>query len=853
MKKLYAFFLKLYPARFREEFAAPLERQFSDEYREVEGAGERARFGLRTLVDLAVTIPAELAREARQDLAYAVRVYRRRSLSTILALAALALAIGATTGVFSVVNALLIRSLPFRQPDRLVRAMGMPVSPLQGRAAFESWPASHGHFASVASYFPMDVNLGLGNQATRVTMAEVSANFFAVLGSQATMGRTFAPDEELEGRDGVAVIGHAFWQQFFGGNPNVLGATIYLNGTPATVVGVAPASLDFPSKTTVWTPTIYDYQHLPKSGVFFGTTVGRLKSGWTVARASAAYRAEVLRERKTPLLKGMEQPELISLQDQLAGPVRQASFVLMGLVIFVLLIACANVAHLLLARTAERRQELMIRNALGASRARLVQQLITESLFLTLLAAGSGLAVARWAARVAASAQPAQLAVQRYTVLDWRVLAFAIALAGLTGVIFGVLPAWLLGRMQAAHDGVRSRTSQSSGARRMRIALLAMQGAFTLVLIAGSVTMGRSFLRLLGANLGYQTDHLVTLNVSLSGTPWATDNHQVLYYDDALARLRAIAGVESAAAVAYLPLMDHFYGGGAVELDDRHKVSPTIWNNVSPDYFRAMRTRILEGRDFSDGDRQGSDPVAIVTEQFATQLGVGPHVVGKRVSVRYSATIVRTYTIVGVVETPLARGPAAGSYVQMFRPIAQAAPDFATFVAHVRGAPETYLAMCRDTVQAVDRRVPVYDVRTLDDRLRDNLARPRFYTTAVLFFGGFALLLAIVGIYGVATYSIAQRTQEIGVRIAVGASATSVRSMLLWQSLLPLSCGVLAGIGGAVLSGRYLEHLITHVDATGIGTCAAAAALLALTAALAVWTATGRIVRMDPTAALRAE
>jgi putative ABC transport system permease protein len=852
MRTFYRLLLKLYPARFREEFSAPLERQFNDEYRETQSAGERARLCLHALADLAFTIPAELLREMGQDLRYAARVYRRRFLVTTLALGALALAIGATTGVFSVVNALLIRSLPFRAPERLVQVLGAPVNPLGGRAGFLAWPASTAYFENVAGYFPTQMNLGIGNRSARVTVAEVSANFFQVLGSQPVFGRGFAPDEDIEGRDSVAVIAHAFWQQFFGEDPRALGATIYVNGTPLTVIGVAPPALDFPGKTAIWTPTLFDYQRLPLQGVFYGQTIARLKKGATVGRASALYEADVLRGEKRPRLPGMERPQLISLQDQLAGPIRQASFVLMALVGFVLLIACANVAHLLLARAAERRQELTIRNALGASRARLVQQLITESMLLTALAAGAGLIVARWASQVAAAAQPAQLAFQDYAVLDWRVLGFAAALAGLTGLLFGVLPAVLMGRMQIAQDSLRGRTAgQWSGAGRMRAALLAMQAALTLVLIAGAVTMGSSFLRLVGTDLGFRTGGVVTLNVSLPGTSWDSGNRTGEYYNDALTRLRAIPGVESAGAAGYLPLTRYYaYMGASMDLDASHHAT-ALFDYVSPDYFRTMGTRIVEGRDFRETDRPGADRVAIVNEEFANKLGVGPHLVGKRVTTRFGSG--RTYTIVGVVQSELLSGPGVAPGAEMYLPMTQSPPGFATFVARVSGNVTPYLAASRDAVQQLDPHVPVYDVKTLDDRLSETLARPRFYTTAVLFLASFALLLAIVGTYGAASYAIAQRTHEIGVRIAVGATPGGLRTALLGQNLLPMACGGGLGIAGAATLGRYLQHLIAGAETIGMGTCAVAAITLAAAAALAVWTATRRIVRMDPTAALRSE
>ena len=847
MTQLYRLLLKLYPARFREEFSAPLERQFSDEYRDAESLTDRVRLWLRTLSDLAVTVPREFCREMGQDLRYAARVYRKRSLTTILALSALALAIGATTGVFSVVNALLIRSLPFRQPGHLFQIGNTPVSVFSGRRAYFAWRDSSRYLQDVAAYFPTQMNLDLANRSSRIPVTEVSANFFALLGSEPSPGRGFAPDEDLAGRDGVAVIGYGLWQQFFGGDPGVLGSTIRLNGVPMTVIGVAPATLDFPSRTAVWTPTVFDSPHLPKSGVVYGSSIARLRSGVTLAQADSLLDAE-MRQAKSQAPR----TPLRSLQAELAGPVREASFVLLGVVIFVLLIACANVAHLLLSRVAERRQELLVRNALGASRARLVQQLITESTLLTLLAAVAGLAVAQWASRIASAVQPAELATQDYSILDWRVLAFAAGIAGLTGFLFGVLPAFLVGRLQSGAEALRSRTaSQSSGAGRMRALLLALQGAFALVLLAGSLSMGRSFLRLLGTDMGFRTDHVVTLNATTVGNRWQASSRSEEYFREALGRLRAVPGVLSAGAVDYLPMIDNMYMAASFQLDASHSVTSALLNAATPDYFRTMKTEFLEGRDFDATDQEASARVAIVNEEFVRRLGIGTHVVGKQVLTRWPTD--KPITIVGVVQTVLTHGPDSPPAAQVFLPAEQFGLGYVTFVARVQGDVTRYLVACRDAVQQVDPHVPIYDVKTLDQRLSDTLARPRFYTTAVVFLGGFAVLLAVVGIYGAATYSIAQRTHEIGVRLAVGATTGGVRSLLLRQSLLPMMGGAVAGVAGAAILGRYLQHLIKGAEITGIQVCGGAAAMLISAAALAVWSATRRIVRMDPTAALRTE
>ena len=794
-----------------------------------------------------------MARELRQDVRYAARVYRRRTLVTTLALSALALAIGATTGVFSVLNAVLFRGLPFRDPARLVEVQGVSVDEDNGRAAFYGWRNGNPYLEDAAAYAAAagntEMNLSVDAGSRRVSVAETSANFFSMLGTELHFGRAFAPDEDLEAKDAVAVIGYGLWQECFGGDPRVLGSTIRLNRAPVTVIGVAPPAFDYPQRAAVWTPTIFHKKRLPKFIAFPGNVIGRVREELTLAQAGRMYEAE-MRRLHPESLKGPDlyRARLIPLRDSLAGPVRQASLVLLGAVALVLLIACANVAQLLLSRLAERRQELMVRTALGASRARLVQQLITECSLLTLAATAAGLGVANWAARLVSRAQPASLSTQQYTILDWRVLAFAVGTALLTGLLFGVLPASLMGRMLPTADVVHSQSGvHGTGAGRMRWVLVAMQAALAVVLVAGSVSMGRSFLKLLGIDLGYHTGHVVTLNASLIGTGHEGQAAWRQYYGDALERLRAIPGVESAGATSLLPLMVGLSESARFTLADRHAVASV--KESSPDFFRSIGSALVAGREFTAADQQVSDRLIVVNEDFARALGGGADLVGRKIR-GYRDT---DFTVVGIVRTVRQAGPGHGIGPDVYRDMDQQPRPWVTFAAKVRGDAERYLAPCRDAVQAADPQVPVYDVKTLDQRLSENLARPRLYTSAVLFLGVFALLLAVVGTYGVASYSITQRTHEIGVRIAVCASPRGLRGMLLRQSMLPVAFGALAGVAGGAALGRYLQHLIAHADATGPWTCALAAAALAATAALAVWTATGRIVRMDPTAALRTE
>ena len=845
-KRIYRFLLKLYPARFREEYETPLERQFADEYREARGLWARALFWLRAISDLAVSIPNELVRELRQDLVYASRVYRRRSRVTVLALTALALAIGATTGVFSVVNALLIRSLPFHDPERLVETRNYQ----QGRSGLRDWRGASPYWKDAATYSSSEMNLSRTGQAARVQVTETTSNFFAMLGVEPEFGRAFAVDEDVPGKDSVALIGYGLWQQMFGGDPRVLGATIHLNGASLTVVGVAPPDFDYPAKTAVWTPTVFDVWRLGKTGAIIGHTIGRLKPGITLAQANTIFAAE-LRRGDPNALKGdpADRPRLISLQDQLAGPIRQASLVLLAVAAFVLLIACANVAQLLLTRITDRRQEMAMRAALGASCARLVQQLITESIMLTMVAAAAGLGVAYWASRLAARVQPAQLAAQDYSILDWRVLGFAVAVAVLTGVVFGVLPAWLIGRMQPTADSIRAQArTQSSGASSLRAVLVAMQAVFTVVLVAGSLTMGRSFLKLMGTDLGFRTQNVATATVSLFGSRYETNHQAPQYYGQVLDRLRAIPGVESAGAVDYLPLTKQGLMLLRAKLDSGLEAT-AVPIAITPGYFHSIGTGIVDGRDFTAADREGAELVAIVNEEFARQTGKGSRLVGRTMITPFGP---KPLTIIGVVRT-MRFAPSDSGDAQFYLPVAQHPTLFMTFVARVHGKPERYLAVCRDAIQQVDRQLPVYGAMTLGHRLEEALTKPRFYTTAMFFLGGFAMLLALIGINGVASYSISARTHEIGVRIAVGASPGRLRFALLRQSMLPMVAGMVAGVAVAVALGQFLEHLMSGVEPVDTWNCVEAALLLAITAAAAVWTATARVLRVDPTTALRTE
>jgi putative ABC transport system permease protein len=400
--------------------------------------------------------------------------------------------------------------------------------------------------------------------------------------------------------------------------------------------------------------------------------------------------------------------------------------------------------------------------------------------------------------------------------------------------------------------------AQGSGQRnaKLRGILIAMQVALTLVLLAGSVTMARSFLHLLGTDIGFRADHLVTVGLSLAGTREASESRQQEYYREALDRLRAVPGVESAAAVDFLPLGANSFMGGRLFTETGRETSPVVIGKVTADYFRTMATQIVYGREFVPSDAKESketEKVVILTEGVAREVADGSAVIGRKIRLRNLRQGQEEFTVVGVVRPVRYRGPEWPGTEEVFFPFDRYYANFATFVARVRGDAKDSLAPCRDAVQSVDREIPVFGVKTYQQRLAETLALPRFRTTVFLFFGGFALLLAIAGIYGVSSYSITQRRREIGIRIAIGASAQGVRAMILRQALWPIAAGMLIGLGGAAWQGRLLEHLLPAVPQVDMAACAASAVLLAAVALVSIWSATGRVLELNPIEVLKAE
>lgn len=783
----------------------------------------------------------------RQDLRHTLRLWANRPWNTASAVIALAIGIGANIGIFSVVNALLLRSLPFRNPARLAATKAF-IPPHDTVKQFHNWAGGTTYLTDAAVFEQGDFNIGDAQNVQRARIAQTSSNFFQLLGTRPALGRTFLPNEDTPGRSSVAVISYGLWQQLFAGNAHALGATIRLNGMLLTIIGVAPPGFDYPSGTVVWKAADYS------RGNNGWQTIARLKSGITWSQAQAAFKrdAERLWPYRRPADRIKYPRQLIRLQDELAGPVKTASLLLMAGVALILLIACANVSNLLLARTADRAPELSIRSALGATRARLTQQLLTECLLLSALATAFGLVIAFWTTEIASKAQPAPLAAQSYSLLDVRILLFAIGLSIVTGLLFGILPTLSIGRV---HVFAARGSSTTRGARFLREVLVAAQVMLTIFLLVGSISVGRAFFHLMRIDRGFKTSGLVTVSVSLDGTTRGAAGHQLPFFEDALDRLRRLPGVHSASATEFLPLYSDGFLGGPFGVDGRPAKENSDFIPILSDYFQTMGGRILYGRDLSDADIRSDAKFAVVNDAFAQRFGNNlQDVLGHQVTIGDQPP----RKIIGVARgmdymSEYISGIGESHVAQVFVPAHTPGGFFSTFVVRVNGPAEQSLAIVRDTIRSVDPQVPVFGVQTMNQRLDSALARPRFYRTAAAFFAAFALLLAILGIYGVVSYAVVQRTHEMGVRLALGTTPVHLRTTLLRHGLFVVVAGALFGIWTAAIAARFLEALVEGAGSADPATLLVALALITLTAAASTWTATRRIAALDIMDILRAE
>jgi putative ABC transport system permease protein len=809
-------------------------------------SSESARFWRQTLLGLALSWPVRLAAEMRQDVAYAYRLWGKRPVFALFIVVTLALGIGATTGVFAVVNAILVRPLPFAQPERLVAIDGFRSEPIAGNAArFHDWREQSRRFFedSVVYMLRDEANVGGPAGPVRAMVVNVTSNFFTMLGVRPHIGAAFRAGDPPRGE--AAVIGYDLWQRTFGGDPRVVGRTVTVNGRPLTVAGVARPGFDYPDGAQVWACALFTWPW--PDGSFRMVTVGRLRPGGTLARAQADFSAYVKRGR----VESNWTARLVPLQAQMAGRFGRASIVLLGAVGFVLLIACANVANLLVTRTTERRRELRIRAAIGAGRGRMFRQLLTESLLLSAAAGLASLAVAYWTTRILQAIAPPALPSQSYAVTDWRVLALTGLLSVGTAPLFAVLPG-------VRHTGIRVadgtlRTGAGQRRRGFRHVLVATQVGLCLVLLTGAFVMVSTLRELLLTDYGLRTDGIVTMSVSLEGMPAYDRRAARRYYANAVERLRTAPGVVSAAGINFLPMVQYTHYATNFTLNWRippaDEYREALCTLVTPGYFDTMGIRLLAGRDFTGGDDDTTRAVVIVSEEFAEGFRAPEDLLGR--TLEHEPSSPSSPTIVGVARSVKYKGPGVAVFPQVYQPVVQAHWPYLTFALATRGPSDRVAAAAREALAAVDRQVPIYGISTLEERLAALVAEPRFYTFAVASLGGLALLLAVLGVYALVSYGVAQRAHEIGVRLALGATPRDVRRHLLGGALVPVIAGAAAGSVGTLAARRLTAALIHGAAPIDWTQAAAACVALAAAAIFAAWRATMPVRRMNVLDVLR--
>jgi putative ABC transport system permease protein len=791
-----------------------------------------------------------------QDLRYAFRTLRNTPAFTVVALLALILGIGGNTAMFTVVNAVLLRPLPFRDPARLAAIFGtrprlaqMPMS----AADFAEYQRDSKSFSEILAYNPFSFNITGAASAERVMGVQVSANFFDVLGAQAIQGRTLLAGEDRAGSNRVVVLSHAMWRRQFGGDPAAIGKTVVLNGASATVVGVMPADFTFPYSAgpiDLWTPLALRPEDLASRGPRSLFAVGRLTPEASLDRARSEMQAIAARLAATyPKANANVGIRLVPLHEQVVGRSRPSLLLLFGAVALVLLIACANVANLLLARASTRRNELALRTALGASSGRVLRQLITENLLVAVIAGVLGVFFGFGVVRLLRNAFPPGIPRLAEMKLDAAVFAFTLGIAVLTGLIFGVLPAFHMSRpgRNASLHGAGRRVGAASGGFAGR-ALVAAEMALALVVAIGAGLLVESFRRLETVPVGFNPDQLTTFTIWPSEKQYKDPALREAYYQRVLERVSALSGVLGAGSVAYPP-MGGGCANGSVNIQGRTGESAQFhsdFNTASAGYFIAAGIPLRMGRYFTNRDTAQAPPVAIITESFARQVFPAENPLGKRITF-----LDKTREIVGVVgdvrQVP-AQEPLPAAYV----PSAQNPWPFVT-VAVRTAADYAGAQALRQNVQTVDPDQPVFKLQSADLTLSEALAQPRFEAMLMGVFASIAALLAAVGLYGLTSYWVAQRTSEIGVRMALGAQRAQVLGMVVRQSVGLVAAGIPVGVLVALALNRALSAFVFGVSTTDPVTFAFVALLLTLIALVAVAAPAWRATRVDPLVALRYE
>ena len=794
-----------------------------------------------------------------QDLRYAARALRRSPVFTLAAVATLGLGIGANTAVFSMVNGLLLRALPYPEPDRLVVGFARRGSErilLLGYPDVLAWRAENHTFEDIGVERSQSVNLTGVDAPDRLIGTFITANTLSILGARAERGRLFTPEETAPGTgQAVAVISHGTWVGRFGGDPAIIGRSITLNGRPHAVIGVTAAGFHEPqSAIEVWLPiTSAPAPNWAERGGFGMWTIGRLKPGVTLAQAQQDLSAISARLAAAyPATNGGMDANLIPLRELMVGQLRPVLLTVFGFVAVVMLIACANVANLQMARATARRRELSLRAALGAGRTRLVRQLITENLLLSAIGGGLGVLLAGWTIRLLAASVPGGIPQFADIGLDGGVLAYTAAATLGAGLLFGAAPALYAGRI-GLRTAIDERSRGGGGGGRGREGVVVAQLALCTVLLVGAGLLTRSLLALRRVDPGFDASHVLTAEYRLPITKYRTPEEIDRFHASALAAIRRVPGVTDAALVEAVPLSGNF-GRVTYELDGVATPDPkpaALDNVISDRFFRTMRMPIVAGRDFDANDRAGAPPVAIVSRSFARAAWPGQDPLGRRVKLLGPPD--RWVTVVGLVEDLKQRGLDDPPSAEIYEATAQQPDIFSSVVARTSGDPDAFANALRGAIWSVDRDQPVWKVRSLASLVDHDIAPRRFALALAGLFAGLAVLLAIVGVYGVMSYLLLQRTREMGIRLALGARRSAIVGLVLGRGAVVIAIALGAGMAAAFAAARLLRSQLYGVGAADPLTFIAVPLLLAAVALLATWLPARRAARVDPMIALRTE
>jgi putative ABC transport system permease protein len=800
-----------------------------------------------------------------QDLRYSVRMLIKRPGFTFVVVAALALGIGANTAIFSVVNSILLRPLPYRDPARLAmiwmdnKRMNVDQD-IHSFANYIDYRDQNQVFESMAAYSGVSLNLVGVGEPERIIGSAATASLFEVLGVAPVRGRVFTVEEETIGQNRVAVLSYGLWQRRFAGDPNIVGQEILLSDVSRTVIGVMPPSFKFPHKDAeIWVPLALDENQKRSRGSFGYYAIGRLKPGVSLQQAQAEMGTIASNlESQYNFLEGLG-VNLVPLHQQVTGRVRPALLVLLGTVAFVLLIACANVANLLLARSAGREREIAIRTALGANRKRLIRQLLTESALMGLAGGAIGLLIAKWGLSALIALSPEDIPRLDQIGIDGRVLGFTLLVSLLTGLVFGLVPALQASKPDLNESLKESGRSSTSGVerRRVRSSLVVLEVALSLVLLVGAGLMIKSFSRLQKVDLGFNPDRLVSMNIQLSRTkyqgPLSTQ-----FFRQLIERVEAMPGVESAGAttaifIDALPNSTNFTVEGKPPVPASEQIETPV-DSVTPSYFRTMGISLLQGREFTEQDGLESQPVAIVNDTFARRFWPGEEPIGRRFKFGGSDSNAPWMTIVGVVGDMRRTGLDVDVRCETFLPYTQRRfIGFLSLVVRAKTDPRGLATAVRDQVWSIDPGQPVSHIRTMDEMLNGMMAQRRLNMVLFALFGGVALVLAAVGVYGVISYSVTQRTHEIGIRMALGAGRADVLKLIVRNGMTLVLIGVGIGLIGAFALTRLMTTLLFEVSATDLATFAAISGILSSVGLAACFVPALRAMKVDPMFALRYE